>query len=329
MTEIRSILAANRSEIAIRIFRAANEIGVRTIAIYSHEDRLSLHRFKADEAYQIGAGKGPVEAYLDIESIVSLARARNVDAIHPGYGFLSENPAFASACRDAGITFIGPTPELLQLLGDKTAARKVAASAGVPVLPGTDAPVKSAAEARRLAREIGFPLILKAAMGGGGRGIRVVPSASQLDSRLEEARNEAQSAFGDASIFLEKYLPSARHIEVQILADHHGAILHLWREIARFSGATRKLSKSPPRRVCNRRFAGSYARQPCVLPAQSTIGMPARWSSYSIRILKSGISSRSIRAFKSNTRSLRWSPGLTWFAPRFSLRREMLSTLRR
>ncbi|HEY1865837.1 MAG TPA: biotin carboxylase N-terminal domain-containing protein, partial [Candidatus Acidoferrales bacterium] len=228
MTEIRSILAANRSEIAIRIFRAANEIGVRTIAIYSHEDRLSLHRFKADEAYQIGAGKGPVEAYLDIESIVSLARARNVDAIHPGYGFLSENPAFASACRDAGITFIGPTPELLQLLGDKTAARKVAASAGVPVLPGTDSPVKSAAEARRLAREIGFPLILKAAMGGGGRGMRVVHDASQLDSRLEEARNEAQSAFGDASIFLEKYLPSARHIEVQILADHHGAILHLW-----------------------------------------------------------------------------------------------------
>jgi pyruvate carboxylase len=225
---MRSILAANRSEIAIRIFRAANEIGLRTIAIYSHEDRLGLHRFKADEAYEIGAGKGPVEAYLDIAGIVALARARNVDAIHPGYGFLSENPAFAEACVAAGITFVGPTPELLKLLGDKTAARKVAASAGVPVLPGTDEPVKSAAEARRLAHEIGFPLILKAAMGGGGRGMRVVLDASQLEPRLEEARKEAQSAFGDASIFLEKYLPRARHIEVQILADHHGAILHLW-----------------------------------------------------------------------------------------------------
>ena len=228
MPEIRSILAANRSEIAIRIFRAANEIGLRTIAIYSHEDRLSLHRFKADEAYEIGAGKGPVEAYLDVAGIVALARAKKVDAIHPGYGFLSENPAFARACRDAGVTFIGPTPELLELLGDKTAARKVAASAGVPVLPGTDVPVKSASEARRLAREIGFPLILKAAMGGGGRGMRVVMEASQLESRLEEAKNEALSAFGDASVFLEKYLRRARHIEVQILADNQGNILHLW-----------------------------------------------------------------------------------------------------
>src|SRR6202049_4249361 len=228
MPEIRSILAANRSEIAIRIFRAANEIGLRTIAIDSHEDRLSLHRFKADEAYEVGAGKGPVEAYLDVAAIVALARAKNVDAIHPGYGFLSENPAFARACRDAGVTFIGPTPELLELLGDKTAARKVAAAAGVPVLPGTDVPVKSASEARRLAREIGFPLILKAAMGGGGRGMRVVMEASQLESRLEEAQNEALSAFGDASVFLEKYLRRARHIEVQILADNQGNPLHLW-----------------------------------------------------------------------------------------------------
>ena len=228
MPEIRSILAANRSEIAIRIFRAANEMGLRTVAIYSREDRLSLHRFKADEAYQIGAGKGPVEAYLDIPGIVALARAKNVDAIHPGYGFLSENHAFAAACRDAGITFIGPTPELLILLGDKTEARKVAVSAGVPVLPGTDQPVRSAAESRRMAHEIGFPLILKAAMGGGGRGMRVVQDASQLESRLEEARNEAQSAFGDSAIFFEKYLRRARHLEVQILADHYGAILHLW-----------------------------------------------------------------------------------------------------
>ena len=225
---IRKLLAANRSEIAIRIFRAANELGLRTVAIYSQEDRLALHRFKADEAYQVGAGKGPVEAYLDIAGIVALAKEKGVDAIHPGYGFLSENPAFARACEKAGITFVGPPPNLLELLGDKTAARRLAASAGVPVLPGTENPVKSAAEAQKTVREIGYPIIVKAAMGGGGRGMRVVHDAAQLDALLEEARSEARSAFGDASVFLEKYLPRARHLEVQILADHHGNLLHLY-----------------------------------------------------------------------------------------------------
>src|ERR1700693_6453280 len=162
MPEIRSILAANRSEIAIRIFRAAHELGLRTVGIYSQEDRLGLHRFKADEAYQIGAGKSPVEAYLDIAGIVALAKAKNVDAIHPGYGFLSESPAFARACEKAGITFVGPTPSLLELLGDKTAARRLAASAGVPVLPGTEDPVKSASEGHKVAAEIGYPVIVKA-----------------------------------------------------------------------------------------------------------------------------------------------------------------------
>src|SRR5271157_4750856 len=225
---IRKVLAANRSEIAIRIFRAANELGLRTVAIYSQEDRLSLHRFKADEAYQVGAGKGPVEAYLDIPGIIAVAKAHQVDAIHPGYGFLSENPALARACTQAGLTFVGPTPELLELLGDKTAARRLAASAGVPVLPGTENPVSSPAEAHKIASEIGYPVIVKAAMGGGGRGMRVVHSAEQLDARLEEAQGEAKSAFGDASVFLEKFLPRARHLEVQILADEHGNLLHLY-----------------------------------------------------------------------------------------------------
>src|SRR3989440_2616485 len=225
---IRKLLAANRSEIAIRIFRAANELGLRTVAIYSQEDRLSLHRFKADEAYQVGAGKGPVEAYLDIAGIVAVAKEKGVDAIHPGYGFLSENPAFARACEKAGITFVGPPPNLLELLGDKTAARRLATSAGVPVLPGTEKAVKSAVEAQKIAREIGYPVIVKAAMGGGGRGMRVVQDAAQLDALLEEAQGEARSAFGDASVFLEKYLPRARHLEVQILADHHGNLLHLY-----------------------------------------------------------------------------------------------------
>src|SRR5438477_8696388 len=225
---IRKLLAANRSEIAIRIFRDANELGLRTVAIYSQEDRLSLHRFKADEAYQVGVGKGPVEAYLDIAGIVALAKEKSVDAIHPGYGFLSENPAFARACEKASITFVGPPPKLLELLGDKTAARRLATSAGVPVLPGTENPVKSPAEAQKVAREIGYPVIVKAAMGGGGRGMRVVHDAAQLDALLEEAQGEARSAFGDASVFLEKYLPRARHLEVQILADHHDNLLHLY-----------------------------------------------------------------------------------------------------
>src|SRR5215471_14352154 len=225
---IQKLLAANRSEIAIRIFRAANELGLRTVAVYSKEDRLALHRFKADEAYQVGDGKGPVEAYLDIAGIVAVAKAKGVDAIHPGYGFLSENPALARACEKAGITFVGPTPQLLELLGNKTAARGLAISAGVPVLPGTEQPVESAEEAKRIAREIGYPLMVKAAMGGGGRGMRVARDESELDARLEEAQGEAKSAFGDASVFLEKYLARARHLEVQILADAQGNLLHLW-----------------------------------------------------------------------------------------------------
>jgi pyruvate carboxylase len=226
--KIEKLLAANRSEIAIRIFRAANELGLRTVAVYSNEDRLALHRFKADEAYLIGKGKGPVEAYLDIPGIVAIAKSKGVDAIHPGYGFLSENAAFARACDKAGITFIGPTPELLVLLGDKTAARRLAQSAGVPVLPGTENPVKTVAEAKKIANEIGYPVIIKAAMGGGGRGMRVVHEEVELEARIEEAQGEAKSAFGDASIFLEKFLPRARHIEVQILADQHGNLLHLY-----------------------------------------------------------------------------------------------------
>ena len=224
----RKLLAANRSEIAIRIFRAATELGLRTVAIYSQEDRLALHRFKADEAYQVGIGKGPVEAYLDIAGIIAIAQAHEVDAIHPGYGFLSENPALARACAKAGIAFVGPTPELLELLGDKTAARRLAAAAGVPTLPGTENPVSSPEEALKIAAQIGFPVIVKAAMGGGGRGMRVVHDPDQLAARLEEAQGEAKSAFGDASVFLEKYLPRAKHIEVQILADEHGNLLHLY-----------------------------------------------------------------------------------------------------
>ena len=225
---MKKLLVANRGEIAIRIMRAATELGLRTATIYSNEDRLSLHRFKADEAYEVGGSTGPVAAYLDIEGIVGLAVDRGVDAIHPGYGFLSENSQFARACAAAGIVFVGPTAELLDRLGDKTSARELARSAGVPVVPGADLASTDPADALRAADRIGYPLIVKASFGGGGRGMRVVRERGELLERLEEARTEAQRAFGDGSVFLERYIARARHIEVQILADAHGSIVHLW-----------------------------------------------------------------------------------------------------
>ena len=223
----KKLLALNRGEIAIRIFRAANELGLRTVAIYSQEDRLSLHRFKADEAYLIGAGMGPVQAYLDIPGIIALAREKQVDLIHPGYGFLSENPALARACAAAGITFVGPDARILEDLGDKTAARRLAQQAGVPVLPGTEHPVETLEDALRIAPQIGFPLILKAAFGGGGRGMRVVLKPADLEARFAEATAEAKAAFGNGAVFLERYIRHARHVEVQLLGDHHGHLLHL------------------------------------------------------------------------------------------------------
>jgi pyruvate carboxylase len=223
----RKLLVANRSEIAIRVFRAATELGLRTVAIYAQEDRLAIHRFKADEAYLVGVGKGPVGAYLDIPGIITLAKEKGVDFIHPGYGFLSENAEFAKACDEAGITFVGPRVELLRMMGDKTAARALAQKVGVPTLPGTEDPVEDRDKALKIAKEIGFPLIVKAAFGGGGRGMRVVTKASDLASLLDEAQGEAGRAFGNPAVFLERYIPRAKHIEVQILGDRHGNVIHL------------------------------------------------------------------------------------------------------
>jgi pyruvate carboxylase len=223
----KKLLAANRSEIAIRVFRAATELGLRTVAIYAQEDRLSVHRFKADEAYLVGEGKGPVGAYLDIDGIVALAKEKGVDMIHPGYGFLSENANFARACEKAGIAFIGPRPQLLDMMGDKTAARALAAKLNVPTLKGTEEPISDRDEALKVAKNIGFPLIIKAAFGGGGRGMRVVHKSGELDDLLDEAQAEAGRAFGNPAVFLEKYIPRAKHIEVQVLGDKHGNVLHL------------------------------------------------------------------------------------------------------
>ena len=224
---IHKLMAANRSEIAVRIFRAGTELNLRTVAVFAHEDRLCIHRYKADEAYQIGAGKGPVAAYLDIDSIVSVAKEKGIDAIHPGYGFLSENADFARACAKAGIIFVGPRPELLEMMGDKTAARALAQRINVPTLPGTENPIVDREEALKTAKTIGFPLIIKAAFGGGGRGMRVVHKPGDLANLLDEAQAEAGRAFGNPAVFLEKYIPRAKHIEVQILGDQHGNVIHL------------------------------------------------------------------------------------------------------
>ncbi|MEL0004500.1 MAG: biotin carboxylase N-terminal domain-containing protein, partial [Opitutales bacterium] len=206
---MKKLLVANRSEIAVRIFRSATELNLRTVAIYAEEDRFGVHRFKADEAYLVGKGKGPVAAYLDIDSIITLAKEKGVDMIHPGYGFLSENPTFAQACDEAGITFIGPRPELIQRMGDKVAAKKAADEAGVPTLPATPNPVSKPAEALKWGRKIGFPLIIKAAFGGGGRGMRVVMDEKDLKPMLEEAQGEAERAFGNPAVFLERYVGRA------------------------------------------------------------------------------------------------------------------------
>lgn len=228
--EIRTpekLMAVNRGEIAIRIFRAATELGLRTVAIYAEEDRFSRHRFKADEAYCLRKEKGPVGAYLDIEGIIYLAKEKGVTLIHPGYGFLSENADFARACRAAGIKFIGPDPEMLDAMGDKVSARALAQKVGVPTLPGTEEPVSDRAEALRVAKDIGFPLIIKAAFGGGGRGMRVVQRAEDLDHLLDQAQTEAENAFGNPAVFLERFISRAKHIEVQILGDQHGNVVHL------------------------------------------------------------------------------------------------------
>jgi len=224
---IKKLMVANRSEIAIRLMRAATELGLKTVAIYAQEDRFCPHRFKADEAYELNKDKGPLGAYLDIEGIVTLAKEKGVDAIHPGYGFLSENPHFAQACADAGIIFIGPEAKILDMMGDKTAARNVARRLNVPILEGTDEPVSDRKEALTAAKKIGFPLIIKAAFGGGGRGMRVVREAKDLEKLLDEAQTEALRSFGNGAVFLEKFVGKAKHIEVQILADKHGNVLHL------------------------------------------------------------------------------------------------------
>lgn len=228
MTAISKILVANRGEIAIRIFRACTELNIRTVAIYSKEDSGSYHRYKADEAYLVGEDKKPIDAYLDIEGIIEIAKTNNIDAIHPGYGFLSENLQFAKRCQEEGMIFIGPELEHLRMFGDKVEARKQAILAGLPVIPGTDGPVHDLDEVKVFAEENGYPLMIKAALGGGGRGMRIVRSQEALADAYDRAKSEAKAAFGADDIYVEKFVENPKHIEVQILGDKHGNTIHLY-----------------------------------------------------------------------------------------------------
>jgi pyruvate carboxylase len=228
MAEFRKILIANRGEIAIRVMRAANELGKRTVAVFAEEDKLSLHRFKADEAYRIGEGMGPVAAYLSIGEIIRVAKQSGADAIHPGYGLLSENPNFVDACVAAGIAFIGPRAETMRALGDKASARRVAIEAGVPVIPATEVLGEDMNAIRREAEAVGYPLMLKASWGGGGRGMRPIENEQELEEKVLEGRREAEAAFGNGEGYLEKMILRARHVEVQILGDTHGNMYHLF-----------------------------------------------------------------------------------------------------
>ena len=224
---MKKILVANRGEIAVRVIRACRDMGIAAAAIYSECDRGALHVRLADEAWPVGPS-APRESYLRIDTIIDVARRSGADAVHPGYGFLAENEDFAAACRDAGLTFIGPTPEAIALMGSKTAARRAAIDAGVPVVPGTDEPLSeqtSDAEVIAIAATVGYPLMLKAVAGGGGKGMRMVSSAADLPGALGAARSEAQSSFGDGAVYLERRLLAPRHIEVQLLGDHHGTVL--------------------------------------------------------------------------------------------------------
>ncbi|TGZ32113.1 Pyruvate carboxylase [Temnothorax longispinosus] len=225
---IRSVLVANRGEIAIRVFRACTELGIRSVAIYSEQDKMQMHRQKADEGYLVGKGLPPVQAYLNISEIIQVAKENNVDAIHPGYGFLSERADFAQAVTNAGIRFIGPSPKVVQQMGDKVAARQAAIEAGVPIVPGTDGPVTSSDEAIEFCKKHGLPVIFKAAYGGGGRGMRVVRQMEEVGEMFDRASSEAAAAFGNGAMFIEKFIERPRHIEVQLLGDHAGNVVHLY-----------------------------------------------------------------------------------------------------
>ncbi|MDU0997041.1 MAG: biotin carboxylase N-terminal domain-containing protein, partial [Staphylococcus lugdunensis] len=228
MKHIKKLLVANRGEIAIRIFRAATELNIKTVAIYSNEDKSSLHRYKADESYLVGKDLGPAESYLNIERIIAVAKEAGADAIHPGYGFLSENEHFAHRCHEEGIKFIGPHLDHLDMFGDKVKARTTAINADLPVIPGTDGPIENFESARAFADEAGYPLMIKATSGGGGKGMRIVREANELEDAFHRAKSEAEKSFGNSEVYIERYIDNPKHIEVQVIGDEFGNIVHLY-----------------------------------------------------------------------------------------------------
>lgn len=248
----QKVLVANRGEIAVRVIRACHELGIRTVAVYSEADRHSLHVKLADEAFCIGPPPAS-ESYLNIPNIMATAELLGVDAIHPGYGFLAENAHFAEICQDVKITFIGPSPEAIRKMGNKAEARQTMQRAGIPVIPGSDGPLRDERQIQELLRQVGLPLMLKAAAGGGGRGMRVVHTAEDLRSAVALARREAEAAFGDGALYVEKYVEEPRHIEVQVLADRYGTVVHLGARDCSIQRRHQKLlEESPPPRLPER-----------------------------------------------------------------------------
>ncbi len=259
MPMFRKLLIANRGEIAVRVIRACRELGVRTVAVYSEADRHALHVRLADEAFCIGPPPA-VDSYLNIPNIMSTAELLGVDAIHPGYGFLAENPHFSEICQDVNVTFVGPSPETIAIMGNKAAARQRMKTAGVPVIAGSEGPVRNEGEAIEVARSIGFPLIVKAAAGGGGRGMRIVHTREDLRRALQTAQAEAEAAFGNGEVYLEKYVEEPRHIEIQVLADTHHGVLHLGARDCSIQRRHQKLLEESPPPGLRERFIGALGK---------------------------------------------------------------------
>jgi len=271
------ILIANRGEIALRIIRACKELGIKTVAVYSTADRESLHVRLADESICIGPAPS-LQSYLNINAIISAAELTDAEAIHPGYGFLAENSAFAEICEKCGITFIGPSSEVMRLMGDKISARQAVINEGVPILPGTKDGVRDGNEAAKIARQIGFPVIIKATAGGGGRGMKIVHSPATLQNAFATARAEAQAGFGNPEVYIEKYCFQPRHVEIQILADKHGNVIYLGERDCSIQRRHQKLIEEAPSTVSTRSCARQWVRLPCGQPGPSGTIASAQWS---------------------------------------------------
>ena len=276
----RKVLVANRGEIAIRVFRALNELGIQTVSIFSKEDKYALFHSKADESYPLNPDKGPIDAYLDIDTIIRIALAANVDAIHPGYGFLSENPDFVDACEKNGIVFIGPSSDIMNAMGDKISSKKMAIAAEVPIIPGVDYAIKEVEAAKEIAAKVGFPIMLKASNGGGGRGMRIVDRMEDLEKEFNEAKNESKKAFGDDKIFIEKYLRGPKHIEVQVLGDNYGNVVHLFDRDCSVQRRHQKWWSTLPLSLSRTRHARSSLIPLSAWQSRWATATPAPWSSW-------------------------------------------------